>query len=208
MSSYFDGAASTWDGEPRRVALAKAVGEAIQQCARPTKAMDMLEYGAGTGLVSLYLLPHVRSVVSADNSPGMLEILQNKLTHGRLEHIKVMLLDLEKQPVPPERYDLIVTSMAMHHVAETDKVLRAFHALLRPGGVVCIADLDTEPGLFHDDEVAKGVHHRGFERAKLKQQLGETGFHDMVDVTAHTIHKPVERGQERAFPIFLITARR
>ncbi len=58
-TSYFDQSAASWDNEPRRIALMKAVGEAILREAQPTKDMDVLDYGCGTGLVSLFLLPHV-----------------------------------------------------------------------------------------------------------------------------------------------------
>jgi hypothetical protein len=58
-SNHFDDAAANWDAEPRRVELAKAVGEAILRQVRPTRGMDMLDYGCGTGLLGLFLLSHV-----------------------------------------------------------------------------------------------------------------------------------------------------
>ena len=147
-SSYFDQSAATWDNEPRRIALMKAVGETIIREAKPSKDMDVLDYGCGTGLVSLFLLPHIRSVTGADNSPGMLEVLNQKIGDGRIANMRVMKLDLEHDSLPGERYHLIVTSMTMHHVSDTEKVVRAFHDLLHPGGSLCIADLDKEPGFF------------------------------------------------------------
>ena len=71
--THFDKAAADWDKEPRRIALMQAIGEAILREAAPTRDMDLLDYGCGTGLVGLFLLPHVRSVTGADNSPGILE---------------------------------------------------------------------------------------------------------------------------------------
>ena len=208
MTTYFDQSAATWDNEPRRIALMKGVGEAILREARPTKDMDILDYGCGTGLVSLFLLPHIRSVTGADNSPGMLEVLNQKISDGRITNMRVMKLDLEQDSLPDERYHLIVTSMTMHHVSDTEKVVRAFHDLLHPGGSLCIADLDKEPGVFHTPEAAESVHHHGFDRDRLKGLLAAAGFTAINDVTAHTIYKPVESGAERAFPVFLITANR
>ncbi len=205
-NTYFDDAAATWDNEPRRVALMKAVGEAILREARPTKEMDVLDYGCGTGLVSLFLLPHVRRVVGADSSSGMLEVLAGKLARGGIENMDVMHLDLEHARIPSERYHLIVTSMALHHIAHTERVLRAFHELLLPGGSLCIADLDTEPGVFHTPEAAASVHHHGFSRRELRNRLCEVGFQGVWDVTAYTIRRPVNNGDERDFPVFLMTA--
>ena len=95
-----------------------------------------------------------------------------------------------------------------HHVRDTGKVLRAFYNLLHPGGVLCIADLDTEPGTFHPADVAESVHHHGFDRNKMKMHMRELGFADTRDVTAHTIRKEVEGGQVQDFPVFLIVSRR
>jgi SAM-dependent methyltransferase len=130
--SHFDQAAATWDDNPMRIVLMKAVGQAILREARPTKDMDVLDYGCGTGLVGLYLLPSVRSVTGADNSAGMLGVLREKITDGGLENMQTMRLDLEHDPLPAGRYDLIVSSMALHHIADTAGILRAFYQLLHP----------------------------------------------------------------------------
>lgn len=207
-TNHFDEAAKTWDSEPRRIALMKAVGEAILQEARPTGDMDVLDYGCGTGLVGLYLLPHVRTVTGADSSTGMLDVLRQKLADDGIENMRAVQLDLEHEPVPAERFHIIVTSMTLHHVADIDRVLRAFHVLLLPGGKLCVADLDSEPGVFHTPEAAASVHHHGFERGALKRRLTQVGFGDVRDVTAHVVHRPVQDDPERAFPVFLITAQR
>ncbi|HOW73447.1 MAG TPA: methyltransferase domain-containing protein [Phycisphaerae bacterium] len=206
-ASHFDTAAATWDAEPRRIALMRAVGQTILREVGPTKDMDVLDYGCGTGLIGLFLLPHVRSVTGADSSPGMLEVLRKKLIEGGLETMSAVHLDLERDPIPNERYHLLVTSMTLHHIADTDRVLGAFHDLLVSGGILCIADLDSEPGVFHTPEAAPSVRHHGFDRGALKGQLCRIGFREVRDVTAHTIRRRVEGGEERDFPVFLVTAR-
>ena len=204
--SYFDQAAAGWDDQPHRVRLMKMIGEAIVREARPTKTMDVLDYGCGTGLISLFLLPHVRSMTGADSSAGMLEMLRKKIAEGGLDAMRAIRLDLENDPAPADRYHMIVVSMAMHHIANVEKVLSSFHAMLLPGGVLCIADLDTEPGTFHPASVP--VPHHGFDRGELKSRLAGHGFAEIKEVTAATFAKPVEGGGEQDFPIFLITARR
>ena len=204
--SYFDKAAASWDDEPRRVHLMKALGAAILREARPSKTMDVLDYGCGTGLIGLFLLPHVRSVTGADNSPGMLDVLKKKIAEGGLNTMRTLRLDLENDPVPEDRLHMIVIGMAMHHIAGVDKTLDAFHTLLLPGGVLCIADLDTEPGTFHP--ASRPVPHNGFDREELKSRLAEHGFAESKDTTVTTFAKPVEGGGEQEFSMFLITARR
>ena len=206
-AAHFDKVAGDWDNDPRRVALMRAIGEAILREVELTSEMDVLDYGCGTGLIGLFLLPHVRTVTGADNSPGMLGELRDKIIAGGLENIQAIQLDLEQDPVPDARYHLIAVGMAMHHIADTEKVLRAFHAMLLPGGTLCLADLDTEPGTFHPANMAAVVHHHGFDRERIKQQLTEIGFSQMKDTTALTFRKPVEGQDDQEFSVFLITGR-
>jgi ubiquinone/menaquinone biosynthesis C-methylase UbiE len=204
-TSYFDQSATTWDADPNRIELAKAVGEAILREARPITEMDVLDYGCGTGLIGLFLLPYVRSVTGADSSDGMLDVLRKKIKNGGISNMKCNRLDLEHDPVPEDRYHLIVTSMVLHHAADTTRVLAAFHRMLHPKGYLCVADLDKEPGLFHTPEAVAAVHH-GFDRGEFKARLVETGFESVKDRTVHSIRKPVQGGGERDFPAFLMTA--
>ena len=206
--SHFDKAAGYWENEPRRVALMKAIGEAILREAKPTREMDVLDYGCGTGLIGLFLLPHVGTVTGADNSLGMLEVLRDKITAGGFENMKAIELDLEQDLLHTTRYNMIVVGMVMHHIKDTEKVLRAFHDLLVPGGTLCLADLDTEPGTFHSAEMDDIVHHHGFNRERLERQLADVGFSQMKDTTALTFNKPVEGQDPQEFSVFLITGKR
>lgn len=206
--NFFDEAAANWDVEPRRIELAKSVGEAILGQVPPTQDMDVLDYGCGTGLLGLFLLPHVRSVTGADSSPGMLKVLEDKIRNGGLERMRVENLDLERDPVPNARYHLIVSNMVMHHVDRTEAVLEALGQMLLPGGFLAIADLDKESGEFHGPDVAASVYHHGFERQSFMERLRSAGLVDVKDTTAHVIQKPTANGQLGQFPVFLIVGRR
>lgn len=61
----FNLAAKTWDDNPMRIELAGALANAILSRIPVANTMDMLDYGAGTGLVTLGLQPYMRSVVAA-----------------------------------------------------------------------------------------------------------------------------------------------
>lgn len=207
-ASYFDTAAANWDAEPRRVELTKVVGQRILESAQPTRDMDVLDYGCGTGLLGLFLLPHVNSVTGADSSSGMLEVLDDKIHSGGLQRMRALRLDLQLDAPPDVRYHMIVANMVLHHVERPELLLTAFHRMLHPGGSVAIADLDAEPGLFHNPDVAANVPHHGFDRNLLAEQLCQAGFANPKSQTAHVIAKPVADGSMRDFPVFLLVARR
>ena len=205
---FFDEAAATWDAEPRRIEWTNAVGQAILRQVQPTRGMDVLDYGCGTGLLGLFLLPHVRSVTGADSSPGMLHVLDEKIRAGGLLRMQTKKLNLQHDPVPDSRYHLIVANMVMHHVDHIETLLTGFYQMLLPGGFLVIADLDTEPGLFHGPDVATSVYHHGFDRHAFMDRLYRIGLVDAKDVTAHVICKPIANGESREFPVFLIVGHR
>jgi 2-polyprenyl-3-methyl-5-hydroxy-6-metoxy-1,4-benzoquinol methylase len=94
--------------------------------------------------------------------------------------------------------------MTLHHVPDTDHILRIFHDLLQPGGTLCIADLDQEDGSFHGIEV--DVHH-GFDQADLSRRAAQAEFADVQFQTVFSIAKENANGT-RDYPVFLMTARR
>ena len=77
-TELFDQAAGTWDLTDRRVALAHGVTEAIKGAVALTGDLSVLDFGCGTGLVTLALAPLVGAITGADTSSGMLATLADK----------------------------------------------------------------------------------------------------------------------------------
>ncbi len=200
----FDKEAAQWDENPFRVKLASDVAAAIIREIHPAPNMQVLDFGCGTGLVTLKLRPLVRAITGADSSAGMLGVLQSKVESQRLSNVRTQLVDFEKGEHVAGGFDLIVSSMVAHHVPDTLALFREWHSLLLPGGQVCFADLDTEDGAFHGDNT--GVFHLGFDRQHLRELLQQAGFRAIRDTTATVVSKEVEGGGMRDFSIFLIAA--
>ncbi len=66
----FNKEAAQWDANPGRVKLANEVADAIIREAAPASNMDALDFGCGTGLVTLRLQPLVRTIIGVDSSAG------------------------------------------------------------------------------------------------------------------------------------------
>lgn len=201
----FDKDALTWDENPGRVAVTRSIAEAMVREAQPTLEMDALDFGAGTGLVTLAFQPYVKSITAADSSKGMLSVLDGKIQAQGFTNVHTSFLDLDTDEPPNAQFDLIVTSMVMHHMPDVPKVLRAFHQMLRPDGVVAIADLDAEDGTFHPDNT--GIHHFGFNREAMVVMLETAGFQNIKHSTAHVMTKEVD-AKPREYPVFLIVGNR
>ena len=202
--SRFDQIAANWDDSPMRAGIATAVADAIAAAVPLSLQWKALEYGCGTGLVGVRLLPRVGSLLATDLSPGMLAVLREKAAAAGLERITTQVLDLTSTPVPADRYDFVFTSMALHHIPDVGALIHAFGALLAPGGWVALADLDAEDGSFHGPDVP-GVAHHGFDRGQVQRWLSEAGFTSVTFRAAHTVEKSRD-GEMRRYPIFLATA--
>ncbi len=200
----FDKVASSWDEEPRRVKLAAEVARAISNEAGLSPDLDVLDYGCGTGLVTLHIQPHVRSITGADTSQGMLDVLRRKAGEAGLDNVRTTLIDLSKKITVEGKFHLIVSSMTLHHVEDVQALFNNFYQALLPGGGLCVADLDREDGSFHSDST--GVAHNGFDRGEIRKMLNNAGFTGIRDVTASVIEKEAENGVRREYPVFLMIA--
>jgi len=198
--SSFDGKAKSWDEVPARTERANAVADAIRGQVALSASMTALEYGCGTGLLSFALRAELGRIILADSSTGMLEVLRQKIAGAGITNLLPLQLDLAVDPLPAERFDLIFTLMTLHHIQDTEKILGCFHALLHPGGVLCIADLDKEDGSFHAQNT-DFEGHNGFDRIELGRLLERTGFTHIRFNTCYTMKKEVQM-----YPLFLAVA--
>ena len=202
--SEFDQRARDWDNDPSKWARAEAVADGIRAAVPLRPAMTALEYGCGTGLLSFALHRDLGRITLADSSPGMLQVLAEKIRAAGLDTMTPIRLDLAIDPLPADRFGLVCTMMTMHHVADVAAILRQFHALLADGGYLCIADLDREDGSFHGPGFDG---HHGFERTELAAMTEAAGFQPPLFATVFTMDKATD-GVTRQYPVFLMTAQK
>lgn len=203
--TLFDEAAASWD-KPIRVELARAVATAILDRIPFDRKQTAMEFGCGTGLVTALLAPHLQSVVATDTSAGMLRELESKIQAIKLTNITTRKIDLTRDPLPEERFQLIFSSMTLHHIENIGNLLRIFHTLLEPGGHIALADLEREDGTFHSDHT--GVVHLGMESGELLAWGKEAGFIDLTVKTAHVIRKEGNDGKEHEYPVLLLCGKK
>ncbi len=200
-ASRFDQAAAEWDNNPGRVDLARAVGEGIGRAIPLQPNWLVLDYGAGTGLLTLNLQPRVASLVALDSSKGMLEQLAQKLRKSGIDSVQTHYWDWAARPFPETGFDLVVSSMTLHHLRDVPLILGRLISLLKPGGWLAVADLDTEDGSFHGD--APDVFHHGFARSRISEWLVQAGLTRVTVNDAHLMRKESATGEMRSYSVFL-----
>jgi len=197
MTDLFEEKADDWDMRDHVRALSDAIGSAIFSKIHFTETMNVMDFGAGTGLISSHIVSKVNKITAVDVSIAMLDQLVSKPElQGKVEAV---CQDITIEPINLQ-FDVIVSAMAMHHVKDTDNLTKVLGSHLKANGQIGLADLDSEDGNFHPENT-EGVYHDGFERQELKNLFEKNGFKDIEFVTAHIIDKA-----GKPYPIFLLTA--
>ena len=173
MENRFDKYAREWESNPGRIEISEKILKSLLKKVSLNHNMKVLDYGAGTGLISLALSDSVGSVIAMDTSKGMLEVLTEKIAAAKVKNILPVFCNLETQDYS-EMFNLIVISMALHHIKDYTKLITKFNHLLSENGSLVIVDLETEDGSFHPDKT--GVYYNGFDKRDLKQKLIDVGF--------------------------------
>ncbi len=195
MNDLFNKNANEWDGMTIPQQLSKTIGPAIIKHVKLHPDMEVMDFGAGTGLLTSHIAPLVKSVAAVDISPAMLDKLVAKAEFK--DKVTAFCQDILDKPLD-KKFDLIISAMAMHHVKNTPLMLQRFAQHLKQGARIALADLDTEDGSFHPLE-AEGIFHLGFDRESFSILLKEAGFENIEFLTAHILEKD---GTD--FPIFLV----
>jgi 2-polyprenyl-3-methyl-5-hydroxy-6-metoxy-1,4-benzoquinol methylase len=160
---------------------------------------SVIDYGAGTGLVTFFINDEAKEVLSMDNSKGMLDELDRKIDLFEAKNVKTMLHDIHYDKMP-KGYDLFVSSMTLHHIKSTKLFIKKAKESLKEGGYLAISDLITEDGSFHS-RGNDGVYHFGFDLEELKREFKKQGlkviFSDIIEVIK----------KEREYEVFLIVGK-
>jgi tRNA (cmo5U34)-methyltransferase len=106
-----------------------------------TNTPQILDIGAGTGLLSYFLLnryPEAR-ITLIDISEKMLEVARQRLSAN--ENIKYVVGDYTKINLS-EEFDMVVSALSIHHLEDSDKkeLLKKCYSVLKPNGIFINAD--------------------------------------------------------------------
>jgi len=139
-------------------------------------AVDILDLGAGTGLLAAILheqFPSARLTL-IDISDEMLEKARERFAGKDAE---IVVADYSREIIPG-RFDAIVSALSIHHLTDEDKaaLFRNIFSALKPGGAFVNADEVKGPtealDRFYWDEWVREIIARGInpEEVKAAQQ--------------------------------------
>jgi ubiquinone/menaquinone biosynthesis C-methylase UbiE len=205
----FNDKAKEWDKKQQFHERARIIAVEIKKFLKLNNEMRALDFGCGTGMLSNNFRDDFKSITLIDTSSGMLDVLKEKIINEKITNFTPILLDLSSENFSPEvdPFDVIYTSMTLHHVTDTASIISKFSSILKVGGYVCIADLVSEDGRFHQGDVDPNIHH-GFDRTKLELIMHNAGLEPVFYKVILDIDREFEDGEVKKYPVFLIIAKK
>jgi ubiquinone/menaquinone biosynthesis C-methylase UbiE len=104
-----------------------------------TPALTALDFGAGTGLATLQLLPKIGFVYVLDPSAKMLDVFRSAVAETGFTNFEIVtgvITDFRAGPV-----DFVICSLSLHHTPDLEEALRQIFAALKPGGRIFIVEV-------------------------------------------------------------------
>ena len=192
MKHDFNHKAETFDS-PKNIFLAKLVCQAVEKQIDLLSDKEILDFGGGTGLLTLPLAKQAKFVTLVDISEKMLEQARLKAEQQAIKNIQFLEQDLLQNPLKQE-FDLIVVSRVLHHMSDLDTALSLFHQYLKEDGQLLIADFTKTE-----------TNHHGFELSALENKLMEHGF---SSVHSQILYSAEDLFQGNYSELFLIVAQK
>ena len=201
----FDIKAVEWDKNPMHWDRSEAIAKEIIKLIPLKNEMTALEYGAGTGITSFLLKDYLKEITLMDNSSEMVKVMNEKIKTTKVKNLKALNFDLEHTDYKGGKFDLIFTQMVLHHVTDTENIIKTFYGLLNPEGYLAIADLYPEDGSFHGEGFSG---HKGFNIEKLSKLVQKIGFTNISHRQCFVINKKISDTETKQFEVFLLIANR
>jgi tRNA (cmo5U34)-methyltransferase len=184
-AGYFGAMAASYDEFIR-----KAVPRYEEMSARlvdylPASAEEVLELGCGTGNLSLRLAaryPGAR-IVCVDASAEMVEVTRARLAAAHpWARVELVVERFEALAPAAGRFDVVTSSISLHHVVDKGPVYAAVAAALAPGGTFRFSDQLGGSARNHGHNWRRWLEHcrgpGGCDEAEVQSLLDHAAAHD------------------------------
>lgn len=163
MEHNFNHKAESFDSPQNRF-IADLIRQELEKQVVDFSDKHILDFGGGTGLVSLPLATQSKSVMLVDISDKMLEQAHLKVKKQAINNVHLLQQDLLSTPLN-QLFDIILVSRVLHHMSNIEETLNVFRNHLADDGQLFIADF-----------VKTDTNHHGFHLADLEGKLSQSGF--------------------------------
>lgn len=118
----------------------------------------------------------------------MIEIVKEKVHKYKRNNIFPIQINLMNELYKEGKFDFIYTCLTLHHILDTEKIIKIFYNLLNEDGMLCIIDLDKEDGSFHINQKDFNGYN-GFEHRYMENIFESVGFSNIKSDTFYNGEK-------------------
>lgn len=158
--------------------------------------LNVVDFGCGTGVLSVALARWAKSVVAIDRNADVLEQAKERARAAKAKNITFLREDLHELSLPSGKKDLVVLSQSLHHVDRPEAVLKEAARILEPGGKIIVLELMPHEEKWVVERL--GHKHLGFEPEALESELEKLRFRNIT----REVHA---RNGDTAFRVFGLT---
>ncbi len=175
---YFAAHAAEWD-ELRQLHVSDETVEQVMLDALKTfggenGVGDLLDIGTGTGRIVEIFAPYFDHGIGIDLSADMLAVARVNLEKAGIDNVQIRRGDLYALPFADQSFDVVCIHQVLHFLDNVQAALGEAARVLRPGGLMLIADFAP-----HQVEFLRTDHnHRrlGFADAELSEAMRQVGL--------------------------------
>lgn len=214
--------AEQYDQRPFIQNLAQGAGLALSAKVGLQSQWDILDFGCGTGLVLQRVADNVHAAVGIDSGQGMVHVLSQK----KLKNVTACCMELSPANTlqqhcrqhglsandAPQSFDLVYSSMTLHHLQDIVATVKMLKAYLKPGGALVAFDFEKGPEsmLFHPQPISPSVYHKGgFAADDLRTIWQDQGLKEVSREKVHRFTKEVndDNGKPKKVVFWMLMVR-
>lgn len=136
-----------------------------------TTNMEVLDLGCGTGKISRSIGRFVTagSVLGIDRSPTMVVAAQASPELQEMHNIRFQVGDSEKLDLPTASFNFVYARLLFQHLRDPQLTLSEIRRVLKPGGIVCLVDIDDDWSMIYPRVESMQSFREAFVRIQAEQ---------------------------------------
>ncbi|KAJ3756676.1 S-adenosyl-L-methionine-dependent methyltransferase [Lentinula raphanica] len=149
-----------YDDQPLHTEMANRIGKALLKAYTfDDEQTTVLDFACGTGLNSRVLAPYAKTIIGIDISQEMVDRYNTRVTNQGIEPEEMRAICVPENLLDnPEEsrsrlknllggieFDVAICCMSYHHFASITSATRTLSSLLKPGGYLYVADVESIP---------------------------------------------------------------